>query len=79
MVVGSVGLPGFLCVPNRAKALVIFVHGSGSSRFSVRNLEVAEALNRAEMATLLFDLLRQDEEVAKGRANVFGIPFWQSA
>ena len=74
-VVGSRGLPGFLCTPPEASALVVFAHGSGSSRFSVRNREVAQALNRAGMATLLFDLLRPDEEAEEGRAKVFDIAF----
>ncbi len=65
------GLSGILSVPTNAAALVIFVHGSGSSRFSVRNTAVAKALNGHRMATLLFDLLRPDEE--RNRANVFDI------
>jgi putative phosphoribosyl transferase len=73
--VGSWGLPGFLCVPPGASALVIFAHGSGSSRFSARNREVSDALNSAHMATLLFDLLRPEEEVEHGRAKVFDISF----
>ncbi len=54
-------LEGFLAVPPTAKGVVIFAHGSGSSRFSSRNVAVAEALNRAGLATLLFDLLTADE------------------
>ena len=75
VVVGSWGLPGFLCVPPDASALVVFAHGSGSSRFSTRNREVAQTLNRVGMATLLFDLLRPDEEAERGRAKVFDIGF----
>jgi dienelactone hydrolase len=52
--------------------VVAFAHGSGSSRFSPRNNYVAEALQDAGLATLLFDLLTDDE--AKDRANVFDIP-----
>ena len=73
--VGSWRLPGFLTIPQRASALVIFAHGSGSSRFSVRNHQVAKALNRAGWATLLFDLLHPDEEMTQGRARVFDVPF----
>ena len=73
--VGTWGLPGFLTIPGSASALVVFAHGSGSSRFSVRNRQVAKVLNRAGWATLLFDLLRPEEEVAQGRARVFDIPF----
>ena len=66
-----VGLLGTLRVPPDARGVVAFVHGSGSSRFSPRNIAVAEALNRQGFATLLFDLLTSDEEA--DRANVFNI------
>ncbi len=65
------GLGGTVTLPVQAHGLVLFAHGSGSSRFSTRNLAVAEALNRAGFATLLFDLLTQVEE--GDRANVFDI------
>jgi len=68
------GLAGTLRIPDLAGALVVFVHGSGSSRFSARNVHVAEGLNRAGFATLLFDLLTADEEDANNRAKVFDIP-----
>jgi predicted phosphoribosyltransferase/dienelactone hydrolase len=68
---GDVKLPGTLSVPAGATALVIFAHGSGSSRHSPRNMAVARHLNREGMATLLFDLLSPREEV--DRANVFDI------
>ena len=55
-------LAGFLAVPEQAKGLVVFAHGSGSSRFSQRNRFVAEILNEAGVATLLFDLLTPEEE-----------------
>lgn len=55
-------LPGFLNIPKNANTLVIFVHGSGSSRFSQRNQWVAQYLNQFGFATLLFDLLTSDEE-----------------
>ena len=65
------GLTGTLNHPDAARALVIFVHGSGSSRFSPRNIRVAEALNRRKIATLLFDLLLPQE--GDDRENVFDI------
>ncbi|WP_340123375.1 dienelactone hydrolase family protein [Methylobacter svalbardensis] len=55
-------LPGLLAVPEHSKGLVVFAHGSGSSRFSRRNRFVAEILNEAGIATLLFDLLTPEEE-----------------
>ena len=70
--VGPLGLAGTLHVPASAGALVVFAHGSGSSRFSTRNMAVAKALNSQGIATLLFDLLTPDEE--RERANVFDIP-----
>ncbi|HEY7459421.1 MAG TPA: dienelactone hydrolase family protein [Xanthobacteraceae bacterium] len=69
--ISPLGLSGTLTVPARPAALVVFAHGSGSSRFSPRNRHVAEGLNEAGMATLLFDLLTPDEE--QDRANVFNI------
>ena len=54
-------LEGFLTVPKQAKALIIFVHGSGSSRFSSRNQYVASVLQKNKFATLLMDLLTQEE------------------
>ena len=51
-----------LHLPGHARGLVIFAHGSGSSRFSSRNRQVAESLNHAGYATLLLDLLTQKEE-----------------
>src|SRR5437763_12932674 len=59
---GPVTLDGALTVPEGASILVLFVHGSGSSRHSRRNKLVAETLNRAGLATLLFDLLTREEE-----------------
>ena len=59
---GPVALEGALAVPEGASVLVLFVHGSGSSRHSPRNKFVAETLNRAGLATLLFDLLTREEE-----------------
>ena len=56
-------LYGDLQVPSDARGLVIFVHGSGSSRFSPRNRHVAHELNQHGLATLLLDLLTQDEQL----------------
>ena len=70
--VGDLRLPGELTVPANARGIVAFAHGSGSSRHSPRNRAVAEALNRAGLGTLLFDLLTQEE--ADERARVFDIP-----
>jgi pimeloyl-ACP methyl ester carboxylesterase len=70
--VGRLALPGDLVVPESAQALIVFAHGSGSSRMSPRNRAVARSLNQRGMATLLFDLLTPDEE--RDRANVFDIP-----
>ena len=71
--VGNRRLPGTLRIPAGASGLVVFAHGSGSSRLSPRNTMVAEALNDAGLATLLFDLLEPGEEDANNRANVFDI------
>src|SRR4051794_4271593 len=59
---GAVTLEGALVVPEGASIVVLFVHGSGSSRHSPRNKFVAETLNRAGLATLLFDLLTDEED-----------------
>jgi putative phosphoribosyl transferase len=64
-------MEGDLTVPERAQGLVIFAHGSGSSRLSPRNRAVASALGQAGLATLLFDLLLEPE--AADRAKVFDI------
>ena len=59
---GPVTLHGTLSIPDGAAGVVLFAHGSGSSRFSPRNRYVAEVLQRAGLATLLFDLLTAAEE-----------------
>ena len=59
---GEVTLAGDLEIPENAIGLVLFAHGSGSSRLSVRNQAVAEILRRSGIATLLFDLLTPQEE-----------------
>lgn len=69
--ISPVGLAGVLHVPGGARSLVVFAHGSGSSRFSSRNRAVANALNDQRIGTLLFDLLTSQEEAS--RANVFDI------
>lgn len=68
---GGVSLAGDLTLPEGAGAVVMFAHGSGSSRHSPRNRSVAAALNLAGLGTLLFDLLTPAEETE--RANVFDI------
>jgi putative phosphoribosyl transferase len=65
-------LPGSLTIPPGASGVVVFAHGSGSSRHSPRNRYVADALHRGGLGTLLFDLLSPEEEV--DRENVFDIP-----
>jgi putative phosphoribosyl transferase len=70
--IGSDALEGMLSLPPQAKGLVIFAHGSGSSRHSSRNTLVAGHLQEAGLATLLFDLLSEAE--AADRAQVFNIP-----
>lgn len=67
----KVRLKGDLCIPENARGIVIFVHGSGSSRFSPRNQSVAKYLNEIGFGTLLFDLLTEEEEL--DRENVFDI------
>ncbi|PJB72401.1 MAG: hydrolase [Alphaproteobacteria bacterium CG_4_9_14_3_um_filter_47_13] len=67
------GLDGFLALPDNPQGLVLFAHGSGSSRFSTRNNDVAEGLQESGIGTLLFDLLTEEE--ASDRSNVFDIPF----
>jgi putative phosphoribosyl transferase len=62
LVEDSVHLTGNLTVPEDAKSIVIFSHGSGSSRHSPRNRHVAEALNKKGIATLLIDLLTPAED-----------------
>ena len=68
---GTVLVGGHLTVPEVVTGVVVFAHGSGSSRHSPRNRHVASVLNAAGVATLLFDLLTPREEL--DRANVFDI------
>lgn len=67
-----VGLVGDLRVPAEPRGIVLFAHGSGSSRLSPRNIAVANTLHGQGFATLLLDLLTPEE--AKDRRNVFDIP-----
>ncbi len=60
---GKIKLEGELAIPQGANAIVIFSHGSGSSRFSKRNQMVAQYLNEKGMGTLLFDLLTTEEDL----------------
>jgi len=60
--VGNVEVEGDLTMPSGAIGVVLFAHGSGSSRFSPRNQYVAKEFNKSKIATLLFDLLTQEEE-----------------
>ena len=60
--VGNVVVEGNLDIPSGAVGIVLFAHGSGSSRFSTRNQRVAREFNKAKIGTLLFDLLTRDEE-----------------
>ncbi len=70
--IGPLRLPGMLGMPSAARGIVLFAHGSGSGRFSPRNNFVARAMREAGCATLLLDLLTEDE--ANDRRNVFDIP-----
>jgi putative phosphoribosyl transferase len=66
-----VALPGRLCLPAPPTGLVLFAHGSGSSRHSPRNTLVASVLHESWLGTLLFDLLTEQE--ATDRVNVFDV------
>ena len=68
---GATRLPGHLTIPEDPIGIVVFAHGSGSSRHSPRNQFVASVLNQARLGTLLFDLLTRDEE--RDRSNVFDV------
>ena len=69
---GAVELQGVLEVPARARGIVVFSHGSGSGRFSTRNRYVAGELRKAGIATLLLDLLTEEEDQVY--ENRFDIP-----
>ena len=68
----GVTLEGALAIPEQATGLVLFAHGSGSSRFSPRNNFVAAELRRAGLGTLLIDLLTRDED--RNHETRFDIP-----
>jgi dienelactone hydrolase len=69
--INSIKLDGILGIPKNAKGIVIFAHGSGSSRFSPRNNFVARELRKAGLATLLFDLLTEEEDlIYENRFNI---------
>lgn len=74
--INDLHLNGILQIPKNAKGIVLFAHGSGSGRFSSRNQHVANILNNANIATLLFDLLTQSEEEIDEvtREHRFNIP-----
>ena len=73
----GVWLDGDLAVPDHARGVVVFAHGSGSSRMSPRNRQVASRMHDSGLATLLFDLLTPDESLAEERGAMmrFDIPF----
>ena len=60
--VDGISINGNLVIPWKARRIVIFAHGSGSGRFSPRNRFVADELNKSDIATLLIDLLTEEEE-----------------
>jgi putative phosphoribosyl transferase len=67
----SVTLKGDLVIPENATGIVVFSHGSGSSRFSTRNRMVAELIQKQNIGTLLFDLLTEEEdEIYENRFNI---------
>src|SRR5688500_10841891 len=68
---GPAAIDGDLNVPERAAGLVVFAHGSGSSRFSRRNRAVAKVLEHAGFGTLLLDLLTPDEEAEDALTTEF--------
>jgi putative phosphoribosyl transferase len=74
---GAVDLDGYLSVPTAATGVVVFAHGSGSSRHSPRNRYVADVLNEGALATLLIDLLNADEQEVDLQTSQlrFDIPF----
>jgi putative phosphoribosyl transferase len=78
--INHVQLKGILQIPKNPIGIVLFVHGSGSSRLSTRNQYVAKILNEADMATLLFDLLTHQEDVVDEltREHRFNIPLLTS-
>lgn len=69
--IDSITLEGALTIPDQARGIILFAHGSGSSRFSPRNILVAKELQEAGLATLLIDLLTEDEdEIYENRFDI---------
>ena len=58
----GITLKGDLVIPEKATGIVVFSHGSGSSRFSPRNRMVAELIQKQNIATFMFDLLTEEED-----------------
>lgn len=71
IMINGASFDGILSIPEGAQAIILFAHGSGSSRLSPRNASVAAALQRAGIATLLMDLLTEQEDADS--ANRFDI------
>lgn len=71
VIIGDLALPGTLEIPPGARGVVLFAHGSGSSRFSPRNQFVARKLREKGSATLLFDLLTSDEEAEDEFSGIY--------
>lgn len=69
--IDGITLEGDLVIPKGAKTVVLFAHGSGSSRLSPRNRYVAEQLNKKKLGTLLIDLLTSEEEEIDDQTQVF--------
>src|SRR5438067_2641456 len=69
--IADVSLSGDLGLPSDARGLVLFAHGSGSSRHSPRNRAVAEGLQHGRLATLLLDLLTEHEDLADATTAEF--------
>lgn len=68
---GDIHIEGILHIPKQVKGIVLFVHGSGSSRFSQRNQYVAKVLQQGNIATLLFDLLTPEEEAVDVKTSTY--------
>ena len=69
--IGAIRLGGLLTIPKKSRSIVIFTHGSGSGRYSERNNFVANKLNEEGIATLLFDLLTEEEdEIYENRFDI---------
>ena len=75
---GDVRLGGELSLPEKPLGLVLFAHGSGSSRHSPRNQLVARTLRQAALGTLLFDLMTAEEERTGARRCPFVVPLTPS-